>query len=110
MKGPYIMKHFELLESIQTEKDPEIVRQLCELDAGLAEGFKKEWAAEFPKNPELPRYPAFQKLALYYERAGDYKAAIAICEKAIALGFTIDGTKGGMKGRLDRLKRKSERK
>ncbi|WP_121605555.1 tetratricopeptide repeat protein [Virgibacillus sp. Bac332] len=53
----------------------------------------------------IPRIPSFQRLAIIYEKKGDTKKAISICEKAIDYGLT-EKTKGGFNGRLDRLKKK----
>ena len=44
-------------------------------------------------------------LAMAYEKAECYNSAINICNEAIAQGYT-DGTKGGFKARLERLKKK----
>ena len=106
MITPYILMHYELLEKINNTKDTDTLIPLCELDVSIAEQFKEEWAVQFPKDIRLPRYPAFQKLAIIYEKAGNYSEAISICKLAIELGFDLDGTKGGMKGRLSRLEKK----
>ena len=53
------------------------------------------------------RAPAFVRLAMLYERRGDYKNAISICADAIRAGCYDDGSNGKMYGRLARLIRKS---
>lgn len=108
MLGSYTKQHFELMEKIRAEKDHDTLLALCEIDASIADKFKSEWQAQFPNDLRLPRYPAFQKLAIIHEKQGNYRAAIAICKKAIALGFDYDGTKNGMKGRIARLEKKLE--
>ena len=109
MLKPTVEKHFELLDKILKTKDQDTLQALCEIDASIAAQFKVEWYDQFPHDHKLPRYPAFQKLAIIYEKAGNYPAAIAICEKAISLGFDNDGTKGGMTARVERLKKKLEK-
>ena len=106
MIKPVSRKHFALLEEISKAKDQETIQALCEIDISIAGSFKEEWSEQFPNDLRLPRYPSFQKLAIIYEKSGNYAAAIAICKKAIALGFDLDGTKSGMQGRLKRLEKK----
>lgn len=49
----------------------------------------------------------YKKLAIIYEKEGNYSQAIQLCEEALSFGFTDDGTKGGMEGRLAKLKKKA---
>mgnify|MGYP004511383283 CR=1 FL=1 len=53
----------------------------------------------------LPEYYTFKHLAILYENRREYDKAIAVCQKSLAEGYRSDGTKGGMQGRLDRLKK-----
>lgn len=45
----------------------------------------------------------FKRFAIVCEKQGDFNHAIWACQQAISLGLTDDGTKAGMKGRLDKL-------
>lgn len=57
---------------------------------------------------DVPRsVPAFKRLAMLYEKQGDYENAINICADAIRIGAVNDDTKGKMYGRLARLISKS---
>lgn len=51
-------------------------------------------------------YSTFKRLAIIYEKQKRYREAIKVCENAIALDATNDGTDGGMQSRLARLKKK----
>jgi tetratricopeptide (TPR) repeat protein len=48
---------------------------------------------------------SFKRLAIILETEEQYKAAIALSEKALKYGLT-DGTKGGYEGRIQKLKTK----
>lgn len=56
-----------------------------------------------------PSVPAFKRLAMIYEKQGLYENSIAVCREAILACAYNDGTKGGMKGRLARMIKKSGR-
>lgn len=59
-------------------------------------------------NSHVPRsVPAYKRLAMLYEKQGDYQNAINICVDAIGMGAVNDDTKGKMYGRLARLISKS---
>lgn len=45
-------------------------------------------------------------LAMIFEKRGEFQRAATICVYAIENGYTSDGTKGGMKGRLARMIKK----
>lgn len=70
----------------------------CRKDIEVAEGF----VAEFGK---VPRIPLLKRLAIIYERQGQYEEALAVCDQAPGIG-TVDGTQGGFKGRKERLRKK----
>lgn len=56
---------------------------------------------------EVPHsVPAYKRLAMIYEKQGNYKEAIEVCAEAINNQAYDDGTKGRMRGRLARLIRK----
>ena len=48
----------------------------------------------------------YKKLALAYEKQGNYQKAIDICQKSISNGVTDDGTKSGFSGRIEKLQNK----
>jgi hypothetical protein len=81
-------------------------RSLCEAVArqhvaewpALEQSVKQALAAEDP-----PRVPAFQLLATVLAEREAYDEALDICEAALALGLE-DGTKGGFRGRINRIK------
>lgn len=78
----------------------------CKEDIDRIGEFLDEWG-DGPGNPEAPRIPAFRRLAIIYERRGEYQEAIAVCERALDFGLS-DGTKGGFEGRLERIMKKME--
>lgn len=47
------------------------------------------------------------RLSMAYEKAQCYNSAINVCKEAIELGYT-DGTKGGFKARINRIKKKQD--
>ena len=53
----------------------------------------------------LPGCYAFKNLSILYENRQEYDKAIDVCRKSLSEGYRFDGTKGGMQGRLDRLKK-----
>jgi len=54
---------------------------------------------------EDTKIPSFQRLAIIYEKKGEYKKAIDICKKAIKYNLR-DTSKAGFEGRLERLEKK----
>lgn len=54
-----------------------------------------------------PSVPAFKRLAMIYEKQKNFDAAIKVCIDAIKCSATVDGSKGGMQGRLARLIKKA---
>lgn len=77
----------------------ELCEKYCWLDVELA---PKVLECDWLKDARLP---SFQRLAIIYEKRGQYDKAIEICERALALGLN-DGTKTGFEGRIKRLKKK----
>ena len=70
-------------------------------------GNLSHYASELMTDGIMARIDSFKKLAMCYEKKGDYAAAIEICERAIKAGQSNDGTKGGMTGRIEKLKAKA---
>lgn len=113
--SPVMNRHYELLEKERilyskvhqsgNYHGPDAYRfeALCLEDISIAEEFI---ALCNECNQDIPSYPAFKQLAIFYEKQGNYHLAIPLCDEAIRLGFTDDGTKDGMKGRLARLEKK----
>jgi tetratricopeptide (TPR) repeat protein len=116
-------KLFDAFDPIHREHDHNVLRMQIEYTAGnvdecericledikLAPIFR-EYYANVRKLHGQPLellfpYYSFARLAIIYEKRKDYRSAIAICNKAIELGFLNDGTKG-MEHRLSRLLRK----
>lgn len=63
---------------------------------------------EFKQGIEPPKHvPAFVRLAMLYDKQGEYEKAINTCVAAIKAGAIEDGTKGKMYGRLARMIKKS---
>jgi tetratricopeptide (TPR) repeat protein len=58
--------------------------EYCKKDIEIAE----EFVAEFS---EVPRIPSFKRLAIIYERQGQYEEALTVCDQALDIE-TTDGT------------------
>jgi len=56
-----------------------------------------------------PQCPSIQRLAIIYEKNGQYQEAIDLCNLGIRLGLKED-TKGGYQGRIEKLKKKLNEK
>ena len=94
------------------------VIELCKKDIALAEMFQKSqeeiqqvrisngWANANEPTKSITSFPTFKRLAIIYEKQKDYDNAIAVCQRAIELGYIDDGTDGQMPGRIARLMRK----
>jgi tetratricopeptide (TPR) repeat protein len=78
---------FYCKEDIKHLQNPEVLKT-----------FKEEWDG-------LPYCPSFTRLAIIYEKNGEYGKAIETCEIAVKLGFEED-TKSGYSGRIMKLKKK----
>lgn len=115
MSSPIKNKHFACLE-----KEIELYKKVCQTgdcngdaarelinvcndDISIATDFYNLCMA---CDEPVPNYAAFKYLAMLFEKRGEYRAAISVCEVAIAKGYSDDGTKGGMYGRIERLKKK----
>ena len=60
---------------------------------------------EYPFNEKNTRVPAFQRLAIIYEKRKEYQKAIEVCKKAIKYNMR-EKNKDNFKDRLNRLKSK----
>ncbi|RFU66718.1 tetratricopeptide repeat protein [Peribacillus glennii] len=76
--------------------------EYCKKDIEIYPQFIQEYMKE--SNVE-PRVPAFQQLAIIYEKQGKYQAAIEVSQLAIKYSQR-DTTKSGYEGRIERLTRK----
>lgn len=88
------------------------VIDLCLQDIELApqiSNYCKEMAIHYNDDLDnhLFNYVSFHRLAIIYEKQGEYQKAIDVCRQAIELGFYKDGTAGQMPGRMARLIKKS---
>ena len=95
------------------------VIELCKQDIALAELFQQSqaeiqqvrvangWAEADGPIKGIVSFPTFKRLAIIYEKQKDYDNAIAVCKRAIELGYVDDGTDGQMPGRVARLMRKA---
>ena len=133
MKYPNWDRHYELLELIAQERDPEKKKKLCQEDIALLPAFRKDLVMRADETAKksmelghmtgethpfeyykamrksayiMPSYPSFKVLATIYEKEGDYSSAIEVCKAAIQEGFADDKTKGGMAGRIEKLEKK----
>ena len=102
-----VKKHFRLLEQITAARkagDDKKAITLCKADIDIVPTLLQYWRAS---GEGVPNVPSFKNLAIIYEKAGKYEEAINVCWRAIELGFPSDGTKGGMTGRIEKLKAKA---
>lgn len=124
---PILNKHYKNIEqinmlytiannlSLPNSSQMQQVAELCLEDIRLAPqilNYCKEMANYYNDSLEnhLINYVSFQRLAIIYEKQGEYEKAIDVCKQAIALGFYKDGTAGQMPGRLARLINKLNKK
>lgn len=84
------------------------IQRAKQLDQLAGESHPEEYYTQRTAHWRSDSYPAFKQLAVIYEKSGQVQAAVALCKEAIALGYTRDGTKGGMEARLAKLMKKME--
>lgn len=116
-------RHFEIVESLRSEKDESRLISLCEEDIALVDDFKRDWTRKQEQDADAinlkgsarkkyvalpPTYPSYNKLAIIYEKHKEYDKAIQICQDAIKAGFTGDSFQGGIRERLRKLKEKKQ--
>ena len=113
---PAIVECIELREKLLTEKDPETIKYICKTLIDMIPDVKnqqKEYNAKYKKErPDSTDFDfvtvtPFKRLSSMYEKEGDLKTAMLFCDYALSMGYNDDGTKGGMQGRLDKLKKKA---
>lgn len=116
---PIIDKHFSLANKINVKYSiainqstifnnfTEECKKLCLEDINIADKYKEYLDKNSEDNkPFYGMYASFSIYAKLCEKQGLSKEAIMICIKSLKLGFTIDGSKGSMRGRLARLIKK----
>lgn len=72
----------------------------------IEESRKEDTRINRTEYPKEKSNLAYKKMALAYEKLGNYEKAISICEEAIKNGYTNDDTKSGYVGRIEKLKLK----
>ena len=75
--------------------------EYCKRDISIIDEFLSSW------NGDPPRIPSFKRLAIIYEKKGEYEKAAEICNKAIDRNLS-DKTKGGFEGRKQRILNKMD--
>ncbi len=101
-----IKAQYSVLYNLDRFHSPEMdnLISLCIQDISLAKRLGDYWKYAWK---ELPQYETFKRLAIIYEKRGEYALAIEVCVSAIQLGYIKDGSDGQMYGRLAKLLRKS---
>lgn len=113
MEGTLTDKHFiyndliDLYYKQRNDRDDaiDLCIKYCKKDIEIAGRFLGVQKRKYGSDTDLPRMPAFKRLAIIYENQEKYEKAIEICEKALDKGLD-DNTKGGFEGRKDRLEKK----
>ena len=113
---PALVECIELREKLLTEKDPETIKYICKTLIDMIPDVKiqqKEYNAKYKMaRPDANEFDfvtvePFKRLAIMYEKEGNLQYAMLFCDYALSLGYTNDGTKGGMAARLDKLHKKA---
>jgi len=68
---------------------------MCYDDLAILPIVREYWLARYNR---LARYPSFMRLAILFEKRGEYSRAIEVCQMAIKEGFSED-----VYGRIERL-------
>ena len=63
---------------------------------------------QYYENQVFDMSPVCKTLAMIFEKRCEYQRAATVCVYAIENGYTNDGTKGGMRGRLARMIKKGD--
>ena len=88
-------QYLDLIDSYYKKRDAEagaidLCIKFCLEDIESIDNFIKEWITEERDLGKvvvkLPRIPSFERLAIIYEKQGEFDKAIAICKQAISLG------------------------
>ena len=93
----YIEKQLSLLEEKDTGKSKKTCREMIDLVPAVIKQSGYEIVSAMP----------FKRLAIIYEKEGDFEKAINTCVLALSFNLDDDGTKGGIIGRIERLKKKA---
>ena len=121
-------KYWSLREQLFTVREPDDVREICwqmitfapqalEEQQQFNDQYKQArkekadfFGEEYHEQSEIRFVNAepFKRFAIICEKQGNLPQAIWACQYAIRLGLTDDGTKAGMKGRLEKLMKKVE--
>ncbi len=129
----YTYNHLIDLYYKQRDKGPEFIQkciEYCKADIEMFPEFRDAWLtqersrlislakSEFTSERDKKRYleelanlkfnlriPSFERLAIIYEKQGKILEAIEVCELALKYEL-FDNTKGGFKGRMEKLRRK----
>lgn len=80
--------------------------ECCKADIDSIDEFHQELQEE-NEDASLPRIPAFKRLAIIYERQGEFEKALEVCEEAIQRSLS-DGTQGGFEARRERIENKMD--
>lgn len=122
---PAIMKYWEGHGYISRKsnlevfkENPDLLKKICDtmvMYAIPAMEEAKQYNTQYkqarkdnPEKREKEYFPPvtaepFKKLSVIFEKEGNLVQAIYYCKQAIKLGLIDDGTKAGMKGRLEKL-------
>ena len=115
-----VEKHYENVDRIYKKyrkalnsgglHSPEMeeVIALCLEDIKLAPDFCDYCYGGRKSNKALPGYDTFSMLADIYEHRGEYTEAMEICQQAMQYGLIKDSSRGGIPGRLLRLRKKQK--
>lgn len=81
----------------------ELCEKYCQRDIDLFPKYKSPLIKDIGV---LPNIKTFQRLAILYEKRGDYTSAIQVCKLALKYGLS-DGTQSGYEGRMKKLEKKT---
>ena len=84
--------------------------EYCEKDIEIFQEFRAAYLKQYPTHDRVLdiRLPSFKQLTIVYEKQGNIDEAIKLCELAISYNLK-DSTKGGYKGRLEKLLKKQNK-
>src|SRR5690625_1223172 len=103
------IKIFSLFKNAYINENLDQLRRVQNLYEKNSVEYKNYESLIVDFKPSIPNIPSFKRLAIILEKQGKYDEAIKVCNMAITYNLT-DGTKGGFKGRKERIYRKSRSK